>query len=344
MMGTRFWARVRRRWLLWLVLIAVLVLLITRRVQFQQLVDTLRLGEWPLILLGIASQVAYYYVYAAVYQAAFDTVEVQSRTRDLVPLVFAAMVVNSVAPAGGVPGAALFVDDAVRRGQSGPRATEGVFLTAAAEVTALLPLLLLGVTFLLSRGAFQVYYGLAAIVYLIYIVLQAAVLLSGLWAPKQLRAVVRGVQWGINRLAARLKRPGPLAEDWVERTTAGLIGASKAIARRPQRLVRALLLALAAQVIDLISVWIFFLAFRQPVSLGVLAAGFSIGYVVAIIIILPNQFGMMEATMILVYTSLGVPAAATILAVLSYLGINGWLPLLVGAIYLRQLRAFGGKR
>jgi uncharacterized membrane protein YbhN (UPF0104 family) len=78
--------------------------------------------------------------------------------------------------------------------------------------------------------------------------------------------------------------------------------------------------------------------------LGVLAAGFAIGYAVAVIIILPNTLGLMEATMIVIYTSLGVPPAPTVLAVLAYLGINSWLPLLLGFIYLRRLRAFGGGR
>ena len=55
--------------------------------------------------------------------------DVRSRYRELVPLTFVSIFVNLVAPLGGLSGAALFTDDASRRGESGARAALGALFS-----------------------------------------------------------------------------------------------------------------------------------------------------------------------------------------------------------------------
>jgi len=53
----------------------------------------------------------YYTAFTASYQAAFNTVDIQTRTRDLIPVTFDSLFVNVVVPAGGAGDAALFAED-----------------------------------------------------------------------------------------------------------------------------------------------------------------------------------------------------------------------------------------
>jgi hypothetical protein len=59
-----------------------------------------------------------------------------------------------------------------------------------------------------------------------------------------------------------------------------------------------------------------------------------------IVSITPQGIGVVEGTMALVFTSLGIPAERATLIALSFRGLTFWLPLLVGFLLLRRVRAF----
>jgi len=132
-----------------------------------------------------------------------------------------------------------------------------------------------------------------------------------------------------------------LAAGWAERNANEFTEASLAITTHPQRLARTLLIAFSAQIIDLASLYALFLAFHQPVGLGVLVAGFAIGVVFWIISITPQGMGVVEGVMTLVFSSLGVPTERAVLIAVSFRGLNFWLPLGIGFLSLRRLRDFG---
>ena len=69
----------KRRWIFWLLVIAFLVVVITRLPEIEKLAQTLASGQWEWVLIAAALQVVYYFVITAAYQAAFWTVEVKSR-------------------------------------------------------------------------------------------------------------------------------------------------------------------------------------------------------------------------------------------------------------------------
>ena len=94
---------------------------------------------------------------------------------------------------------------------------------------------------------------------------------------------------------------------------------------------------MGAHCLDLLSLWMLFLAFRQEISIGALVAGFAIGVLFWIVSITPQGIGVVEGAMALVFVSLGVPAPqATVIAV-AFRALTFWLPLGIGALSLRRL-------
>ena len=102
-------------------------------------------------------QVVFYISYTGLYHAAFYTVEVESRIADLLPVLFASIFVNVAAPSAGASGAALFVDDASRRGQSAARAAAGILLVLAADFTTFTLILIFGLAYLFLLHNLKVY-------------------------------------------------------------------------------------------------------------------------------------------------------------------------------------------
>jgi phosphatidylglycerol lysyltransferase len=332
----------KRRWVLWLLGIAFVWLIVSRFTEIEKLAQTLAQGRWQWVLGAALLQVVYYIVYAGLYQSAFDTVDVTSRIPDLLPVVFASLFVNVVAPTGGASGAALFVDDASRRGQSPARATLGTLLVLVADFSAFLLVLAIGMAYLFVQHDLKAYEVMAAVALVLMTACLAGVMLLGLWRPSFLRRLLGWVQRAANRGAGWIHRPAFLDEGWAEKNAAEFTQAGVAIATHPLRLARTLALALVGHLLDLAGLFTLFLAFRQPIGVGVLVAGYAVGILFWIVSPTPQGIGVVEGVMALVYTSLDVPAAAATVIALAFRGLSFWVPLAIGFVVLRRVKAFRG--
>jgi uncharacterized membrane protein YbhN (UPF0104 family) len=203
----------KRRWLLWLLLVAFVWLVVSHFTEIQQLVKTLAGGQWQWILAAALLQVVYYMAYTTLYQSAFTTVEVESRLYDLLLVMFASLFVNVVAPSGGASGAALFVDDATRRGQSEAAAAAVTVLVLVADFVAFTLVLIAGLIYLFLQHDLAAYEVVGAIILLLMTAGLAGVLELGLWQPERLRRWLNWLQQALHRLGSRMGRPVVLADD-----------------------------------------------------------------------------------------------------------------------------------
>src|SRR5512136_2076395 len=153
-----------RRVLLWLLLIGFVWVVVTRVTEIQNLAQTLARGLWGWVFVAAVLQVFYYVVMTASYQAAFWTVEVRSRLLQLLPVTFAAIFVNVVAPSGNVSGMALWADDAARRGESPARTTAGTLLQLIVDFTAFTLVLAIGMIYLFLKHDLEVYQVTGAVI------------------------------------------------------------------------------------------------------------------------------------------------------------------------------------
>lgn len=330
----------RRRWIFWLLVIVFLWVLVSRFTEIEKLAQTLASGQWQWVLGAALLQVVYYIFYTGIYQSAFDTVGVDSRLGELLPVTFASIFINVAAPSGGASGAALFVDDAARRGQPAGRAAVGTLLVLVADFSAILLVLLAGMLYLFSQHDLRTYELLGALVLLALVGGLTGLLLLGLWRAEWLLSLLSRLQAAGNRIAARLKQPPFLADGWAKKTAAEFSEAAIAIAAHPALLGRTLLLALAAHLFNLASLYCLFLAFHQPVGPGLLVAGYAMGILFWIVSLTPQGIGVVEGVMTLVFTSLGVPAERAAIIALSFRGLTFWLPLATGFLLLRRVKTF----
>src|SRR5262245_37579057 len=154
----------RRQLLLWVLIIGFFWVIFTRLPQIRELVRTLAQGSWQWILAAVVFQSLYFVFFTLSYQAAFATVGLPSRFLDLLGVTFGSYFVNVVAPTGGASGAALFVDDAARRGQPPARAATGLVLQLAGDYVGVVVVVALGLGYLNGHGALQAYQWLGGLV------------------------------------------------------------------------------------------------------------------------------------------------------------------------------------
>jgi phosphatidylglycerol lysyltransferase len=332
-----------RRLFLWLLVIAFIWFLVSHFTEVEKLAETLAQGKWEWVLVAFVVQGVYFIVFTASYQAAFATVEVKSRVRDLLPVLFGSIFVNVVVPSGGTGGAALFVDDAARRGQQPSRAATGLLLQLVSDYGAFTLILAIGMVYLFVQHDLKIYEVITAIILMAITLGLTGIITLGLWRPSVLRRLLDWFQKLVNRVALRLKRSPFLAEGWAEKNAGEFVDASTAILRHPLRLVRTLALTLTAHLLDILTLYFLFLAFGEPIQIGPLVAGYAMGILFWIVSITPQGIGVVEGVMALVYTALHVPPAVATTVALAFRGLTFWLPFFIGFVLLTRAKTFGAR-
>jgi hypothetical protein len=315
-------------------------LVFSRFAEIEKLAETLAQGQWPWVLAAALLEVTHYLVYATLYHAAFYTVEVKSRVRELIPVALGSLFVNVVAPTGGAGGAALFVDDAARRGQSAARATAGTVLVMATEYSMFVVVLTVGLTYLFFQHALTLYEVISALILLLGAVGLSSVLGLGWWRPHWLHGLLNGFQHMANRVGRRFNRPHLIAGDWAARNTIDFSRATQSMTAHPARLAQTMGVTLCTHLVDLTTLYVLFLAFYQPISIGPLVAGYVVGTLFLIVSPTPMGIGVVEGLMPLVFISLGIPNNVAIVVTLAYRGLTFWLPLALGFTLMQRLKSF----
>ena len=93
-------------------------------------------------------------------------------------------------------------------------------------------------------------------------------------------------------------------------------------------------------IFDILTLYFLFIAAGEKINPGVLLAGYGLPQLLGkMVFILPGGVGVVESSMAVLYSGLGVPQATTVVVVLSYRLISFWIPSLAGfpiAAYLQR--------
>ena len=325
----------RRRWRRTLgslaavgVLIAVTALTVSWFTDARTLVRVLAHGRWPWLTAAVGTQLAFFLAYALLYRLGFAIVGVASRTWSLVPVMLAGLFVDLMIPTGA-GAAAVLVDDAVRRGQSGARATVGVVLVLVLDLLAVVPFVAWGIACLVRDRLFAPWQLLAAAAFVLYVAL-----LVGLLAVSRARreGVCRVLGAGcrvVRRVARWIRVRGPAA-DWPARTAAGIADAAAAIAASPRRLALAGASGVVRHLLSALGLWLFVRGFGAHVPIGGLVAAFALGLVLQVIAVIPQLAPLAQAFVTATFLGLGVAAGPAVAAPLACRGLTLGLSLVLG--------------
>ena len=90
---------------------------------------------------------------------------------------------------------------------------------------------------------------------------------------------------------------------------------------------------------DILILYLFFLAADYPVKLGVMISGYGLALLLGRgAFFLPGGIGLVESSMIAIYSTLGVPGSVSIAVVLAYRLFSFWIPSILGFPTIALLR------
>ncbi len=324
-----------RKFIIALLLFLGVLFILLRISEIQNVVGTLKRGDWRFVFLAILVILIWLVNTAASYWSIYRAIGLDEKVENLLPVVAAANFANIVAPTAGMSGMAIFVSEAQRRNYSPGRAAVAGALFVLFDYAAFFCVLAVGFSVLIRRNDLNIGEVIASGLLLGFAVVLAFLIYLGL---RSAQALGKALAW-LARLTNRVLWPfihrEYLSEKRAYEFAHDAAGGLKEIDRQPGNLILPLFLALSKQLLLIIILFLSFLAFKVPVSLGTLIASFSLGYLSLIVSPTPSGLGVVEGVLTVALISMYVDKGAAAVITLAYRGITFWFPLLIGLIAFR---------
>ena len=331
-----------RRWLFALLSLALLAFVVGQLATVRDLGADFSGADPRWLAAAVVLQVAFFLLYGGLYQYGLAAVEVRSSALHLVPVLLASIFAKTVVPLTAAPAAAVFIDDATARGESGPRTAVAMIVVLLVDLLTALPFVVAGAAALVARSTLVAFALIGTALFVAFIaVLLVGLVLAVRW-PARLAALLGLVGRAVNWLLVRLGRRAIVPDDWGAWTAGQLAAGVVSAPRHPRELAVAVGFGLAVHIVNLVGLAALFLAFGQPLDPAAVAAGFGMSIVFFILSIVPDGIGAVEGAMALVFIALGVAPAAAVVVTIAYRVLNVWIPVGLGFFCARRLRLFGG--
>ena len=324
-----------RTFFLAVILLLALYFFITRAADVEQVLLTLQRGDWRWLTLALIVHATWILNIGSHLRSLYRLLGIDESVLRLSMLGTGASFVNTVAPSAGMSGMVVFINDSRQRGLPTSRVTAAAALYVLYDYLGFISVLGLGLAVLVRRnrlGPAEV----SASVILVSIALALALVLYT--AMRNADRLGRSLAWLATRTNNVLRpflRREYLRPDRAREFAHDIGDGLSQIRNNPSGLILPFALALSKQALLIMILFLTFMAFRQPYSVGTLLAGYCIGYLFLIVSPTPSGIGFVEGSMTLAFSSFGIPLAAAGLITLAYRGITLWLTIVYGMISFR---------
>jgi len=211
-----------------------------------------------------------------------------------------------------------------------PTTGEAIGLTSLVSTVALIALFGTGLVATAGRHVSATYIKIAAVAFVLVVLVLATALLVGAHPDIAERAARRVAGW-----ARHIRRS--IDPDTVAQTSGRLVRLARS-ALTGRAFAESYGFASADLLFDLLSLDLMFLAFRYQPGFGPLAVAYAAANIASAIPVTPGGLGVIEVTLVAITVGFGAPRATAVVAVLGYRVVNYWLPLLPGAVAYLRLR------
>ena len=326
-----------RRFLFALLLFLGIVFLITRFSEVQLIWDTLKKGDWRFLLLALIVQSIWVINLGATYQAIYHSLGTHDHLKRLIPVALASNFANIVAPSVGMSGMAVFISQARKSGLPVGKVTLAGILFVLVDYAAFLCVLALGLVVLFRRDDLDPPEIIASIMLFLLAITMGTLIYIGARSPITLGHILARLARIINRLLFPFLRRDYLSERRAHEFAQEVSDGLEALRSDHRSLLSPLILGLLNKFLLILTLALVFIAFKVPISIGTVVAGFSVGYLFMIVSPTPAGIGFVEGALTLVLSSFYIPLSVAAVLTIAYRGFTFWYPLFLGFLAFRAL-------
>jgi Mg2+-importing ATPase len=318
--------RATRRWLPWLIGIAVLAAVVAAAMHFseeQAFVRLLGQIDPARLLTAVVLQALTYLAQAATW------LTVLRRGGSPVPVGYATalslqkLFVDQALPSMGLSGTASVVKALEQRGVAKPAVMAAVAVNVSCYFGAYVLSLGAALAIFIVGGHASALVVTAAMLFLVFATALATAILalSGRPAGRATRQLLHVP--GVGHMVDLLRHADPH------------------LARDPRLLLRATLLQLSVFALDAATLWVLILALGVAASPAPVFASFMLASLLRTVGLLPGGLGTFEAASVSALALTGTPVAVALSATLLFRGLSFWLPMIPGLVIARRVLESG---
>ena len=302
-------------------------------------VDLLSKGSWYFILAVLLIQFLSVVNRGAFYHTLYDFFGVKDSLRRLIILSLSSNFINLAAPTGGLSGMAVFISEAQRHGLSKSRSTFVNVFAYFLYYAVFVLLLLFGLFYLLFNHQIYKYQIItAAILFgMIFIILIA--LVAALEEAARVKKLFNFVAALMNFFTRLFGRRNIIGKADIYLASSEVSQCLKIISSKWRALWLPIFHVFLIELIDILTLYYLFLAFKFPIYPGILITTYAIGVLFTLVSITPGGIGVVEAAMIFVLTNLQVPVELSTIVIFGYRILNYWVPFGLGFIAFRKFQS-----
>jgi uncharacterized protein (TIRG00374 family) len=326
-----------RKLLIAIVLLLGVMFFFGRLGEMEAIVETRKSADLRFLFLAILIQVIWFLNLAAMFKTIFDALGIKEKISTLLILVISANFANTVTPAAGMGGMALFFSEAKRRNYPSGRVTVAAALFVLFDYLGFISILLLGLIVLIRRNTLNWSEVVASLILISVALTLAFLLYLGMRSGEALGRVLAWMTRRVNRITKPFLNREYLSEKHAHEFAYDAEEGLTKISHNPRVMLKPALLALINKALLLLILMLVFMAFDVPLSIGTLIAAFSISYLFLIVSPTPSGLGFVEGALTLALYSMYIPLLSARDITLVYRGITLYIPLIVGMITLRWL-------
>lgn len=339
-----FW---RRNWKLILNIATVVALLGLVVAIHEQLLETLenlkKVNIWFLLLLPLI-QLGNYHSQTKLYQGLFAVLGTHFSYKKLFKASLEINFINHVFPSGGVSGISYFGMRLKNKEVTGSKATlvqlmKVVMLILSFELLLIIGLLILGLNNKANNFTIM-------ITTLITTLMVLGTLLFGfiIGSKSRINTAVKAITKAINWLVYVFvrKRRQIIDSSRIETAFDDMHNNYLQLRSKWRELKQPLIWALAANVTEVLSVYVVYMAFGEFVNIGAVILAYSVANFAGLVSVMPGGVGIYEALMTGVLVASGVPAAVSLPVTVMYRVLNTLIQVPPGyVLYHRAIREHG---
>jgi len=280
------------------------------------------------VLLAIILQFAIYGVWTERWSITTSSLGISIRKRDLLPILLVGLSINNLTPSGrggGEPIRAFIL------GKYSESPTENAFATVVADRGLdTFPFLFLAIVTIISAFFFLTLPGWMFITLLVSLALLLVIFVLSLYMSLNRKFANKVIKWLLKFIKRIFKKKHREIEQKLLNAVDGFQNSMRAMITNRRVLLFGIPISFLIWGMEILRVYIVFFAFHVQPPISMIAAVFVIASLIGMIPLIPGGLGAVDAAMIILYTSVGIPpsisAAATIIERL----ISFWMTSILG--------------
>lgn len=326
-----------------LTFIALALLVYKLRHQIVDVLNNLTRIHSSVLLLMIPLQLINYGVSAQLYRNLFFTLGSHVKFWHMYRLALELNFVNQILPSGGVSGISYFAFRAKAEGISIAKATLAQFVKMILLYLSFLPLLILGLFFLSVRGHVNNLVILVATSLITLVLVGTLLVVYIIGSRLRIRTFLTLLTKIINYVIHffRRRHPETISIKHAQDAFDELHDNYEKFKNRWSSLKKPFIYTILANVTEVATLYIVYLAFGHPVNIGAVILAYAVANFAGLISVLPAGIGIYEALMTAVLVATGIPAELSLPVTITYRILALFIQLVPGYYFYQKAVRLG---